>query len=196
MKDTHLTDDVLTALCLTGPGADGSGHLGACPACERRLVSLAAMLEEVSDSAAASADEAFPPERRARQHARILQRLDHHASFGKVLAFPHAAPGASVPFRPTRVRRWVAGAAAAGLFVGGMLAGLLLHQIPVSPRSTPAQATPVQTAPARQSAPALRTVSASLSDDELLLEIERSIARSGPMALHRLDALTPVAWEP
>lgn len=193
MKDPHLTDDALAALCLTGAGSEGSGHLAACAACERRLVSLATMLQEIADTATAGADQAFPPERRARQHARILQRIDHQAGFGKVLAFPNASPEASSPIRPTRVRRWVAGAAAAGLFIG-MLAGRLTNGLPDFDRSAPAAGSAGQSA--LPSGTALRTAAAApLSDDELLLEIERSIARSSPLALYRLDAVTPVTWE-
>lgn len=191
MKDMHLTDDVLVALCLEGPASENDHHLAACPACERRLASLATMLDEVSTSAAAEADAAFPPERRARQQTRILQRLNHHASFGRVLAFPHAhAPTPSLrPHRPTRLRRWVAGAAAAGLFIG-MLAGRLTHQVPALQPQAPSHAQPL-----RQANVPLRAATTPLSDDEFLREVQRAMERSGPVALGRLDALTPVAWE-
>jgi anti-sigma factor RsiW len=189
MKDTHLKDDVLVALCLDEAPIESSDHLAACPACGRRLASLAAMLDGIADTMTATADAAFPPERRARQQMRILQRVAQHATFGRVLAFPHAhQPASRRPLRPTRMRRWVAGAAAAGLFIG-MLAGHLVHQLPVL---QPAAQT--QTAPVRQPAAALRAAT-TLSDDEFLREVQRVLDRSGPVALGRLDALTPVAWE-
>lgn len=191
MKDMHLTDDVLAALCLEGPGSENGQHLAACPACERRLASMVMMLDEVSATADAAADAAFPPDRRARQQARILQRLDHHPTFGRVLAFPHAhAPAASLrPHRPTRLRRWVAGAAAAGLFIG-MLAGRLTHQLPVLEPQAPSHAQPL-----RQSNVPLRAATTPLSDDEFLREVEQAMERSGPVALGRLEFLTPVAWD-
>jgi hypothetical protein len=40
-----------------------------------------------------------------------------------------------------------------------------------------------------------RTVVASLSDDELLGQIELAVGSAGPAALRPLDALTPRAWD-
>jgi hypothetical protein len=40
-----------------------------------------------------------------------------------------------------------------------------------------------------------RTVAASLTDDELLGQIEAAVDSAGPAALRPLDALTPRAWD-
>jgi hypothetical protein len=39
------------------------------------------------------------------------------------------------------------------------------------------------------------TVAASLSDDELLGQIEAAVGSTGPAALRALDAVTPRAWD-
>jgi anti-sigma factor RsiW len=184
MTHTHLTEAQLIALCVPGAALSERRHaVAGCASCESRLISLDAMLEEVSTVAESQADAAFPPERLARQHAQILHRLEQHRRMARVLAFPHARRP-SMPARP--MRRWVAGAAAAGLLVG-MLAGHLVHEIPglrlqAGDSSTRDGVTPV---PLHASA---------TSDDDFLFEIEQAV-NSGPESLRRLDRLTPVAWE-
>ena len=134
MKHTHLTDEQLIATCVDGTAPDGTALDGttldgtaACGECQARLASLATLLNEVNATANATADAAFPPERLARQHARILSRLVPHRQLARIIAFPHARH-TSMP-SPRPIRRWVAGAAAAGLVVG-MVAGHLAHELP------------------------------------------------------------------
>ena len=191
MKITHLRDDELVALCMdaAGPASSSShpaAHLTACSACQARRAAIAAVLDDVSRTASSAADAAFPPERRARQHARILQRLDRHAPFGRVLAFPRADAPRTRFLQPRPARRWIAGAAAAGLLIG-MLAGHLVHELPVLRTTAGGDAAPVQHARAALPAP--------LSDDEFLLEVQAAVERSGPVAFGPLVELTPVAWE-
>jgi len=204
MKHTHLTDEQLIAMCVTGSASsvepyDVEGI--ACSLCERRRATLAGFLDEVSESATAAAEEAFPPERLARQHARILQRvrqqcldqrrLDQQSRAGRVLAFPlaHAQRVSQLHTRP--VRRWVAGAAAAGLLIG-VVAGHFAHEFPVSVIVRPSAG---QQVIGQQVSLPLRASSGTMSDDEFLREIEAAVGSSGPAALRRIDAVTPVAWE-
>ena len=63
----------------------------------------------------AEADAAFSDERLAKQRARILQRLEQEGRPGRVITFP-AAHTQRPPLRARPGMRWVAGAAAAGLF--------------------------------------------------------------------------------
>ena len=92
--------------------------------------------------------------------------------------------------RPTPIRRWVAGAAAAGLLIG-MAAGHFVHELPAlrEPAAAPQQVVLTRS-------PVLpRRAASTVSDDEFLREIEYAVSSSGPAALRRIDALTPVAWE-
>jgi hypothetical protein len=191
MNRTHLSDDRLIELSLV---SDGSGfhepHLAECARCESRLVTLVAMMSDVNVALDAEVDQAFPPERLARQHARILQHLDQEGRPARVIAFPasYAAP-VRVHRRPSR--RWAAAAGAvAAAFVVGIVAGHLTHDLPGA-RSIP---TPRAVRSAEQNTP-IRTVAASLSDDELLGQIEAAVGSSGPTALQALDAVTPRAWD-
>ena len=73
MKVNHLSDDRLIELSmLEAVSTTEQQHLSACARCDARRVRLQRMLDDVSDTATAAADAAFPPERLARQHSRIL----------------------------------------------------------------------------------------------------------------------------
>lgn len=192
MTRAHLTDDRLIEICLADPMTPRQEpHLLTCARCERRRVELAATLGEVTTRVIAEADEAFPADRLARQHARILQQVDHLGRPARVIAFPagHAAETARPAAR--RVRRWIAATGAvAAAFLVGIFTEHLAHLAPAGlwpdVRMTSRAVDTV----------AVRTVAASLSDDdELLGQIELAVVSAGPAALRPLDALTPRAWD-
>jgi hypothetical protein len=87
------------------------------------------------------------------------------------------------------MRRWIAGAAAAGLFIG-MLAGHLAHEFPAR---TPPSADPAAALVTAARAPLI--AAPAVSDDEFLIEVQNAVSRSGPVAFGPLADLTPVAWE-
>ena len=178
----HLSDDRLIALCLDGADASEAAH---CPACQQRYAGFAAVLADVHDTAITQADAAFPAERLARQHARILQRLEQDGRPGRVIAFPgHAREGQFWRSRPDT--RWMAAAAAAGLVIG-LLAGLATQNIP-----RPAVATVVAT----DAAPlGFRAVATAFSEDEFLGQVEMAADSPGGTDLRSLHDLTPRAWE-
>lgn len=184
----HLTNDRLIELCLhRAAAADDQQHLQCCLRCEARRADLARLLEELNAVAAHDADAAFPPERLARQHARIIQRIDQAGRPARVIVFP---AGAQEPWTPRRrpAMRWLAAAAVAGLLVG-LLAGHFAHRLPGSGAATARQiARP-------DPSPALRAATVSISDDEFLGQIETALARPSPAVLRPLDELTPLAWE-
>jgi hypothetical protein len=154
------------------------------------MTELTALLGEIVDASSDAADAAFPADRLARQQTRILQRVDQQGTVGRVLAFP-VARARRASMRPTPARRWIAGAAAAGLFVG-MLAGHLAHQLPVLQD----QAAPGTGAAVRAPAGPIRPIAtAAMSDGDFLIEVQTALERSGPVAFARLDELTPVTWD-
>jgi hypothetical protein len=189
MKHRHLTDDQLIAMCVAGTATSATpDDVDQCASCESRRASLDALLREVSDAATSEADRVFTPERLARQHARILNRLEHQGQIARVIAFPHHhGPRTSIPVKP--MRRWVAGAVAAA-FVVGMVAGRLAHELP---GLRLAHQEPSMYAAVPTAAPQQASVSAAISDDDFLREIEAAVS-SGPEGLRRLDRVTPVAW--
>jgi hypothetical protein len=87
--------------------------------------------------------------------------------------------------------RWAAAAGAvAAAFIVGIFAEHLVHELPGSRRPDTRLAVR-----AVDSGPAIRTVVASMSDDELLGQIEQAVGSAGPAVLRPLDALTPRAWD-
>lgn len=198
MQQTHLSDDRLLDVCLDGASGGGGAavapteseeqHLRSCAACEERRMRLALLLAEVREVAAAQADAYFTPDRLARQRARVLQRIEHEARHGQVITFP-AAHAHAPSFRSRPGMRWIAGAAAAGLFIG-LAAEHLAHWMP-SRASQPAAIAGAVDAPPD----ALQLVAAPLSEDEFLGRIEIAAEGTTGAALRPLDDLTPRVWE-
>jgi|SRR4051812_34602676 hypothetical protein len=200
MRANHLSDDRLIELCVldAASGAEQQ-HLAACARCDARRVRLQRLLDSVSDTATAAADAAFPPERLARQQARILAYLQHEGRPARVIAFPagHAQPD-SVVSRTRPASRWIAAAAVAGLVVG-LIAGRFGHGYSFT-RSGDSRVIVARTAeePALRavgSTATIREVTASISEDEFLNQLEIAIDAPAAAALQPLDDLTPSAWE-
>jgi anti-sigma factor RsiW len=189
MNATHLSDERLIELCLADvTDRSEEPHLNDCPSCDARFSTLAAMLDETSLALAADADRAFPPERLARQHARILQQIEQEGRPARVIAFPAAQ---TPPLRLTRrpLPRWIAAAGAvAAAFVVGVLADHLTHDTTVAPPR-------LATRSIDPGAPVRTVAAVTVSDDELLGQIEAAVGSTGPAALRPLDAVTPRAWD-
>ena len=117
---THLSDDQLMETCVL---AEDNRHLATCRQCRARFDELVRSLQQMHDAAVREADHAFTPERLHDQRDRIMRRIERHDHPAEVVAFPHQR----VPSHPTvhrmlgPARRWVAGAAAAGLAAGVFL---------------------------------------------------------------------------
>lgn len=146
------------------------------------------LIDEVSAVLRAEADVLLTDERLARQRSQILRRLEVETRPGQVIAFPNAqAPRATLRSRPGM--RWIAAAAAAGLFIG-IVAGHLAHDLPGSSTETSSAVVATGT-----SAPRLEAVSRTMSEEELLGQLEIAIETTGGSALRPLDDLTPLVWE-
>jgi hypothetical protein len=193
MKRAHLSDDRLIEICLADPLAPiDEPHLRNCERCEHRRLVLASTLGDVSERVMSEVEAAFPAQRLARQHARIMQQLDHLGRPARVIAFPVGRT--QEPARPSvrRTRRWVAATGAVAVaFLVGIFTEHLAHQLPASRAGQPRLASRVTATPVTRTA----TASMSVSDDELLGQIEVAVGRTGPAALRPLDALTPRAWD-
>jgi hypothetical protein len=187
MTHTHLSDDRLIEIGLTDtPSGSEQQHLGACAACETRRAGVAHMLEELSVASHEEADAMFPASRLARQQLRILQQIEEETRPARVINFP-AAPELSIAAmaRSRPASRWIAAAAVAGLLVG-MAAGRLGPQTRALGGAQTVSPIPVQNQ---------RAVATTLSDDELLVQIELAGDGRGGASLRPLDDLTPRAWE-
>jgi hypothetical protein len=188
MSERHLSDDRLIEICVGGPPVDAEQeHLIDCVQCAGRRESIVQILGELDQAATVEAEAAFPPDRLQRQQARILLRVEQDGRPGRLIAFPASQPTMILRTRPHV--RWAAGAAAAA-FVIGLVAGHLVHELPLRDD----RATTVVVANETDSAP-LRAVPTTFSEDEFLSQIELAAGRNGPAALRPLDDMTPRAWE-
>lgn len=187
MTAQHLSDHRLVEICFdTDALTAEEQHLARCPGCEERRTRIVRLLDDAAEVVIAEADRAFSPERLARQRAQILQRIEHEGRPGRLIAFPAShAPVPALRARPGT--RWIAVAAAAGLVIG-LLAGQVSQQLRVGARP------PVQTS-LEPAAPALQAVSMTLTDEELLGQLELAIEGTTGSALRPLDDLTPRVWE-
>jgi hypothetical protein len=196
MNDRHISDDRLIEICLTSstlplgepmPSSERA-HLVVCQRCEARRAEIVDILAALDAAATEEAATVFPNERLARQQAQILQRVDHHAGPGRVVAFP-MQPAATflMPSRPRM--RWAAAVAAAA-FVAGVLTGQWTHSFSRSVELTATHVVANETDPLP-----LRAVPTTFSEEEFLDQVEVAAARNGPVALRPLDAMTPRAWE-
>ena len=185
----HLSDERLIEVCMAEalPPREQQ-HLQRCQRCIARRADLEALLADVSSAASAEADAAFPSDRLARQHARILHRVSQAAGRpARVIAFPgHAQEPDMVPVSPRT--RWVAAAAAAGLVIG-LVAGHMSRDFPAELRA------PAMERPTSVPQPNLRAVNAAFSEEELLGQIELAVASPSGSSLGTLNDLTPRAWE-
>lgn len=191
MRRAHLSDDRLIEICLADSLAPiDEPHLRDCKRCARRRAELSSALSDVTARVIDEADEAFPTDRLARQHARIMQDVDHLGRPARVIAFPAGQTHESVRPAARRVRRWIAATGAVAIaFLVGVFTEHLVHQLPVG------GVRPETRIASRGSDVVTRTVAASVSDDELLGQIEAAVGSAGPAALRPLDALTPRAWD-
>ncbi len=155
---------------------------------------MVAFMDTTRQAADEETDAAFPAERLLLQQQQILRRLDHVHRSARVITFPgrDALSGSRSVVRLTP--RWLAAAAAAGLFIGVAVGGYFgperFH------RSVPRQvaAERPMTVQPRPATPAVRVNNAqddAPDDDAFLIELELS-PRPAPharvAALRRDDA--------
>lgn len=210
----HLHDDRLfdcfvaerSGERLDPPAAE---HLADCAACASRYDELRSFLGGLRAEADGETDALFSDEwLRAQQHE-IARRIEHLGHGARVISFPahpvatgaHAHSGRVTP-------RWVAAAAAAGLFVGVGVGSFFqsnvrLSRVHAAPASAPARPSggsqpsasdpsPAQVTPLLASAPdPPGGASAPDSNDEFLSELELALDRPRTRELLALDELTP-----
>ena len=114
----HLSDDQLMEAYVLA-GAEEDAHLSVCRPCKVRFDDLVRLLQQVHEDAVREADSVFTADQLHEQRDRILRRIERHGHPAEVVIFPHRATGhAAVQRVLGPARRWVAGAAAAGLAAG------------------------------------------------------------------------------
>jgi hypothetical protein len=184
-------------------------HLVDCDACAARYTGLTQFMDDVRADAEAQADAVFTPDRLQAQQREIARRLELVGRPARVISFPRRFAGAS-PFgssdgagrhagnAPHQARRWVAGAAAAGLFFGAVMGASfewdrhVRNQGPLAASARPMPRPAVRLTPV-----ATRGTSAvtATDDDAFLGELEVALERPQTRELQAFDAFTPHVQE-
>ena len=171
-------------------------HLTDCDACGARYAELSTFMDAVHAEGQADADAVFTPERLRIQQQQITRRIGLVGRAARVISFPRQLAGPSVMGSPSHsAPRWIAGAAAAGLFLGIAVgasyewdwkarAPRLARRASQTESVGPAAFTPLGT---RGSDPA----PAVAADDAFLSELEGVLDRPRTSELQPFDALTP-----
>ena len=188
----HLDDRAIAALWADATLAGGQlahPHLRSCAPCRGRVAAFTEWLDRVRTDANAEADEAFPVERLAAQHAQIFRRIEAAERPARVIAFPRfARPIAS---STSHARRWIAGAAAAGLLVGVGVGQFMDLRYPV--RRDITRSADIAQAPRPDRGGSIQPVSLSITDEELMSRIDDLSSPKMPDSLLVFDSMTPRA---
>jgi len=186
----HLGDQRLLDACLAARQGERldppvAEHLADCGPCRARHEELVQVMDLLREDGEAEADAIFTPERLRQQRLQIARRIEHVGRAARVISFPgrfvrRTITASARPAAP----RWVAAAAAAGLFIGVALGasyewgGRGRYMLPGDRRMTPVATrgtTPGQVA----------------ADDAFLSELELALERPHTRELRAFDALTP-----
>ena len=168
-------------------------HLADCAACGTRYAELTAFMDALRRDGDAEADAIFTPERLRLQQLRIVRRIALVGRPARVLSFPGRIVRRTIDASTSRrAPRWVAAAAAAGLFVGVAVGASLQWRAQLQSRQSfladaaRARAQRMIPVTARGTGPA-----DGASDDAFLSDLEIALERPHTRELQAFDALTP-----
>ena len=166
-------------------------HLVECRRCGARYAELAAFMDAVRQEGENDSDSVFTAERLRAQQQQIARRLSHVAHPARVISFPEPAARMAATSSVSRTApRWVAAAAAAGLFAGVALTASFEWGSQM--RSARHAATVDASAPGPGVAPAVgREEAVPSADDAFLSELEAALDRPQTSELVAFDVLTP-----
>lgn len=196
LQDARLFDCYFSARHGDAPDPPVVEHLNDCESCHARYAEIAGLLDRLRQQGEAEADALFPPDRLRVQHQRIAHRIAHVGRAARVLSFPRQLVDRTITASPSHTApRWIAAAAAAGLFVGVALGASYGWQwragsappAAVSENAAAAGVTAWTPIPTRGTAPAPDVA----ADDAFLSELELALDRPRTSELQPFDALTP-----
>ena len=163
-------------------------HLIDCAACSARYAAMARTLDDVRTDGTAEADAIFTSERLRAQQQQIARRLELAARPARVISFPRHATSNSARSVAARIApRWIAAAAAAGLFVGVAVGASYEWEWHVQPRQAHVTTAPHLTPVATRGVGRVDVA----ADDAFLSELDAALERPRTRELIAYDALTP-----
>ena len=168
-------------------------HLADCAACGARYTELAAFMDTLRKDGEVEADAIFTPERLRIQQQQIARRIALVRRPARVLSFPGRIVRRTIAASTSRTPpRWVAAAAAAGLFVGVALGASFQWRTQLQGRQG------LLSDASRSRAGRLGAVSTRgtgpadvATDDAFLSDLEIALERPHTRELQAFDALTP-----
>jgi hypothetical protein len=161
-------------------------HLVDCDACRARYAELLRFMDGLREEADAETDALFSADRLRAQQQQIARRIEHVGRAARVISFPgqmvrRTMTGASASTAP----RWIAAAAAAGLFIG-LAVGASFQWT-----SRGRQAFGVDTARLAPVATRGSGQADIASDDAFLSQLEVALERPHTRELQAFDTFTP-----
>jgi hypothetical protein len=171
-------------------------HLTDCQACGARYTEIAEFLDALHEEAETEADAVFTPERLLAQQHYVARRLEHIGRAARVITFPHPfARGTGTASTSRAAPRWIAAAAAAGLFIGVALGASYKASWTLRPVRSRSAVTRTATSAPSVRAPLGTTGNATqpdvATDDAFLSELDIALDRPRSYELLAYDALTP-----
>ena len=189
----HVHDDRLLDAYMAERHGDAvdppvSDHLADCPACSARYVELMTLMDAVRREGEAEADAIFTPERLRAQQQQVARRIEHAGRPARVISFPSRIVRRTIGASTSRTApRWIAAAAAAGLFVGVAVGASYQWAGSRVPGATFARDANVRISPAA----ARGSTAADVNDAAFLSDLELALERPHTRELQAFDALTP-----
>jgi predicted anti-sigma-YlaC factor YlaD len=197
LHDDHLFDCYQAERAGAPADLPSAEHLVECEACAVRYAELASFMEALRAEGLAEADAVFTPDVLRAQQQHVARRIELAGRHARVLSFPgrvvqrtmtastsHAAP------------RWVAAAAAAGLFIGIAVGASYEYQSrprEANPRllARDKVTSPSDTVRLKPAAPNAAILPEAGADDAFMSELELALERPRTRELVAFDALTP-----
>ena len=202
LRASHLVDDRLYGYYLAARQGEAldppvAEHLADCRACAARYTDLVRTFDGLRREADAETLAVFTPERLLEQQQRIARRIEHIGHTARVITFPGQTVGRPIPGSPSHsAARWIATAAAAGLFIGVALGASYEWQLH-SRGGLDVRRTRSLVAATREPSLTPRATDgtgagpAIAADDAFLSDLERALDRPHTRELQPFDDFTP-----
>ena len=193
LQEERLFDSYLAERAGTPLDPPVAEHLADCEGCSSRYADLSAFMDGLRRDGEAEADVIFTPERLRLQQQQIDRRIALVGRPARVLSFPGRLVQRTISGSGGRTApRWLAAAAAAGLFVGVAVGAS--YQWRAQLQSRESFLSEASRARAQRLSPvATRGTGAAdvAADDAFLSDLEIALERPHTRELQAFDALTP-----